>query len=239
MLDLIGITALGAAVALNLNAILAVLPMAPAQKLTTATLAGLWIGAAVALASTGIFAATTTPVPVIGLAVALPLVAAALAALGSGKVRDAFMGLPLHLLVGLNIMRSIGAFFLLLALQDRLSGPFPQSAGWGDVVTGVVAIPLTLAIARDPGGHRGWLLAWNVFGALDLIAALALGVTSAPGSPLQLFGGAVGSTAVTALPWAIIPTVLVPFYLILHGVIFARLAQAGRPAATHGRMALG
>jgi hypothetical protein len=48
MLDLIGTAALTAAVALNLNAIIAALPMSSAQKLTTVTLAGLWIGSAVA-----------------------------------------------------------------------------------------------------------------------------------------------------------------------------------------------
>jgi hypothetical protein len=236
MLDLIGTTILTAAVALDLNATVANLPMSAAQKLAAVTLAGLWIGAAVAVAATGILADTTTPVPVIGVMVALPLVAASVAALGSARVRAALLALPLRLLVGLNILRSIGAFFLLLALQDRLSGPFPQSAGWGDVITGLAAIPLTLAIIRDAHGddllkvHRGWLLAWNVFGALDLVAALTFGVMSAPGSPLQVFGGAVGSTAIVTLPWSTVPTVLVPFYLILHGIIFARLAQAGRLA---------
>jgi hypothetical protein len=30
-----------------------------------------------------------------------------------------------------------------------------------------------------------------------------------------------------SLPWSNIPTLLVPFYLITHGVIFARLARVG------------
>jgi hypothetical protein len=33
-----------------------------------------------------------------------------------------------------------------------------------------------------------------------------------------------------SLPWSNIPTLLVPFYLITHGIIFARLAQADRSA---------
>jgi hypothetical protein len=160
----------------------------------------------------------------------LPLIVAAIAALSSAKVRETLMALPVPLLVGLNIMRIVGAFFLLLAAQGRLSGPFPQSAGWGDVIVGITAVPLTLAVARDITGHRGALLAWNVFGALDLIAALALGILSAPGSPLQLFGGTIGSAAVTVLPWSNIPALLVPFYLITHGLIFAHLARANRTA---------
>jgi hypothetical protein len=45
---------------------------------------------------------------------------------------------------------------------------------------------------------------------------------------LQIFGGAVGSTAMWSLPWSNIPTLLVPFYFITHGIIFARLARGER-----------
>jgi hypothetical protein len=229
MLDLIGTTVLTAAIAVNLNATILTMPLSPAQKLITVAVAGLWIGLAIALATTGIYA-SATPVPTVGVMAGLPVVAAGITALLSAKVRESLLALPVTLLVGLNVMRIFGGFFLLLALQDRLSGPFPQSAGWGDVIVGLTAIPLTLAIARNPEDHRGALLAWNVFGTLDLIAAVTLGIISAPGSPLQLLGGTIGSTAVWMLPWSTIPTLLVPFYLITHGVIFAHLARANRVA---------
>jgi hypothetical protein len=231
MLDLIGTTVLTAAIAVNLNATITMMPLSPVQKLTAVALAGLWIGFAIALSSTGIYAVTSTPVPAIGVIAGLPLLAAGLAVLWSARVREPLLALPLPLLVGLNTMRIFGALFLLLAAEGRLSGPFPQSAGWGDVIVGLTAIPLTIAIARSPKGNRGALLTWNLFGTLDLVAAVTLGIISAPGSPLQLLGGTVGSTAVTALPWSNIPSLLVPFYLITHGVIFARLARANRVAA--------
>jgi hypothetical protein len=206
------------------------MPLSSAQKLSAVAIAGLWIGLAIALAATGVYADVATPVPAIGVMAGLPLVVAAIAALSSAKVREALLALPVPLLVGLNIMRIFGAFFLLLAARGGLSGPFPQSAGWGDVIIGVTAVPLTLAVARDIAGHRGALLAWNLFGTVDLIAALTLGILSAPGSPLQLFGGTIGSTAVTVLPWSNIPTLLVPFYLITHALIFAHLARLNRSA---------
>ena len=230
MLDLIGTTVITAAIVVTLNAAIMMMPLSSAQKLTAVAIAGLWIGLAIALAGTGVYADVAAPVPAIGVMAGLPLVVAGIAALSSANVREALMALPVRLLVGLNIMRIFGAFFLLLAAQGRLSGPFPQSAGWGDVIVGVTAVPLTLALARGTAAHGGALLAWNVFGALDLIAALALGILSAPGSPLQLFGGTVGSAAVTVLPWSNIPTLLVPFYLVTHGLIFAHLARASRTA---------
>jgi hypothetical protein len=231
MLDLIGTTVLTAAIAVNLNATIVMMPLSSVQKLITVAIAGLWIGLVIALATTGIYGDTTTPVPAVGVMAGLPVVLAFVAALVSRRVREVFLALPVTLLVGLNAMRFFGGFFLLLALQDRLSGPFPQSAGWGEVIVGLTAIPLALAIARNPTGHRGALLAWNLFGTLDLIAAVTLGIMSAPGSPLQVFGGTTGSTAVTMLPWSNIPTLLVPFYLITHGIVFARLARTARVAA--------
>jgi hypothetical protein len=230
MLDLIGTTTMVAVIAVILNATVTVLQMSSLQRLATVSAAGLWIGLAIALAGTGVYATGPTPVPVIGVMAALPVLAAALAALLSANVRAALMALPTTLLVGLNVMRIEGLFFLLLAAQGRLSGPFPLSAGRGDVLVGLTAIPLLLALVRKPGGYRGWLLAWNVIGTLDLLSALTLGILSAPGAPFQQFGGTIGSTAIWTLPWSAIPTLLVPFYLVTHGIIFAKLMRADRLA---------
>ena len=229
MLDLIGTTVLTATIAVTLNAAITMMPMSPLQKLTTVTIAGLWIGLAVALATTGIYAVTATPVPAVGVMVALPLIVIGIATLLSARMRETLLALPVPLLLGLNALRILpGAFILLLASQGKLSGPFPQSAGWGDIIVGVIAIPLLLAAARNFAGSRRALLAWNILGTLDLLEAVAPGVLSAPGSPLQIFGGAVGSTAMWSLPWSSIPTLLVPFYFITHGIIFARLLQGKR-----------
>jgi hypothetical protein len=227
MLELIGTTVLTAAIAVNLNAAITSMPLSPAQKLAGVSVAGLWIGFAIALATTGIYAATATPVPVVGIMVVLPLIMTGVAALLSGGVRETLLALPVRLLLGLNALRILpGAFILLLASQGKLSGPFPQSAGWGDIIVGVIAIPLMLAGVRNFAGSRGALLAWNILGTLDLLEAVALGVLSAPGSPLQIYGGAVGSTAMWSLPWSTIPTLLVPFYFVTHGIIFAQMARA-------------
>ena len=231
MLELVGTTVLTAIIALILNATIAAMPMSSAQKLATVTIAGLWIGLAIALATTGIYASTATPVPAVGVMLAVPLVAIGSAALLSARVRETLLALPVPLLLGLNVLRILpGAFILLLASQGKLSGPFPQSAGWGDIIVGVIAIPLMFAATRNLAGGRYALLGWNILGTFDLVEAVVLGVLSAPGSPQQIFGGAVGSTAMWTLPWSTIPTLLVPFYFITHGIIFARLLQGTRGA---------
>jgi hypothetical protein len=154
----------------------------------------------------------------------VPLIATAGAAWVSQSVRAALIALPQPLLIGLNVMRLVGAFFLLLAASGRLSGPFPGSAGWGDIVTALLAVPLAFAVARRPMPNAAFW--WNVLGTFDLLAAITLGTLSAGGTPFQLIHAGVGPEAVSQLPWSLIPTVLVPFFLILHGVIFAQLRAA-------------
>ena len=232
MLDLVGTTVLTAMIAVNLNATIVSMPLSSAQKLTTVTIAGLWIGFAIALATTGIYSSPATP-PAIGVVAAASVVVIGAAAAFSVSVREALLAIPVPLLIGLNAARiAPGAFMVLLAYQGRLSGPFPQLAGWGDIIAGAAAIPLMFAAARNFSDNRGAVLAWNIFGLLDLITAAALGVLSAPDSPLQIFGGPVGSAAIAVLPWSNIPTLIVPFYLIIHGIIFARVAGAGARAAS-------
>ncbi len=229
MLDLIGTMLLTAAIVVNLNAAIVMVPLSPAGKLTTVAIAGMWIGLAIALATTGIYVAAATPVPVVGLMVGWPVILVGFAALLFGKVREALLALPVTLLIALNAIRIVpGAFMVLLALQGRLSGPFPQSAGWGDIIVGLTAIPLALATARNLWANRPAVPAWNVLGTLDLVMAVALGAASAPGSPIQIFGETIGSTAMASLPWSNIPTLLVPFYLITHGIIFAKMARTER-----------
>lgn len=222
MLDFIGVIVLVAAIIVSTETILGALPISRAQRITLSLGIGLWTGLAAALAGAGLFKGSNPAgPPIIGSVIVLPLIAAAVAAAVSPAVRRTLLALPLPLLVGLNVWRVGGAFFLLLAAEGRLGGPFPQSAGWGDIITGLTALPVAWVALRRANAPIVW--AWNAFGLADLTAAIALGVVSANGSPLQLIQAGEGSAAVQLLPWSLIPTVLVPMFMIVHGVVFAQL----------------
>jgi len=237
MLDFYGTIALTTATIVTFNVLLYALPVARLARLGLATAIGAFIGLSIALSASGAYANDPRAFPLIGVMLAAPLAATVLAALTSPAARSAMLAVPMPLLVGLNVSRVIGGFFLLLAVDGRLGGPFPQFAGWGDVVTGALALPVA---ARGSAGRRWLVGAWNTFGTLDLIVAVTLGVVSANGAPLQLIHAGAGSAAVQSLPWSSIPTVLVPAFLIMHGVIFAQLRRAAagsrdsetRPART-------
>jgi hypothetical protein len=71
------------------------------------------------------------------------------------------------------------------------------------------------------GGRAGCaatpaIATWNLFGAADLVLAIAFRITSAEGSPLQLFPG----------HGSFVPTVLVPIWLVLHAIIAVQLQRA-------------
>ena len=242
MLDFIGTIALATVIILNINVFSNRIPVSPGTRLLTAVVGGVWVGLAAAGASAGLFANASQPLPWVGVFVAIPLLAVGGAALLFRGVRSALLGIPLSTLIGLNIARVLGGFFILLAWSGRLGGSFPQSAGWGDVIIGLFAVPVMGFAARQSAFRDRAIWIWNAFGTLDLFAAIALGVISANGSPLQLIHAGAGSAAVQVLPWALIPSVLVPFYLIAHGIIFAQLrARSAVHAAdqtAHGTWAL-
>jgi len=223
MLDFIGMVVTAALMMLVVNALITFMDIARAAKVTLAAVVGVWIGLAAAVAGAG-WLPIARPVPVVGLFVAVPLLAAALATAWPAA-RKAMLSIPMPVMVALNIVRVFAVLFLMLAAEGRLTGPFPYSAAWGDIITGVVAVPV-LWLLKDGGArHTPAIAAWNLFGAADLVLAIAFGVTSAEGSPLQLFPGP-GSEAMQQAPWSFVPTVLVPIWLILHAIIAVQLRRA-------------
>jgi hypothetical protein len=230
MLDFIGLIITTALMVLVVTTLTIFTDASRAAKVTLAAVIGVWIGLAAAVAEAG-WLSIARPVPVVGLFVAAPLLAAALAATWPAA-REAMLSIPMPVMVALNVVRVFAVLFLMLAAEGRLSGPFPHSAAWGDIITGVAAVPV-LFLLRDHGGARltTAIWGWNLFGAADLVLAIAFGITSAEGSPLQIFSGP-GSEAMQRAPWSFVPTVLVPIWLILHAIIAVQLRRAklGRAA---------
>ena len=132
MLDFIGTIVLVAAIIVSINALTGAMPISPSQRIALSVGAGLWTGLAAALAGANLFLGTN-PVgpPTIGTMIVFPLVATAVAASISPSVRAALLGMPMPFLIGLNVWRVAGGFFLLLAAEGRLAGPFPYLGGLG------------------------------------------------------------------------------------------------------------
>ena len=232
MLDILRTLTIGATTGTLFAAVLISLPIRLGSRLALGAGIGAWIALVIGITASG--APRSSPIIVLVLFM-LPLVAAGLAAT-SPAGRSAMMAIPAPLIIALNATRVLGVFMVLAIADGLMSGPFPYSAGIGDIITGIFALPVASLAARNPSYLR--VLAWNIFGTLDLIAAVSLGIVSADGSPLQLIHAGIGSTAMTTLPWALIPLVLVPTFLIGHALVFAHVRVAVTAASgTQTRLA--
>jgi hypothetical protein len=231
-LDLMGGLLLTAALLVNAHAFLDALDIRRSTALWLAACFGLWVGLQISLYQVGAFQTGFAGLfPLIGLMVAAPVAATGIAAWRVPEVRRVLLAMPMETLIGLNVLRIFGFFFILLAADGRLAGPFPHLAGWGDLLVGVLALPLAHRAARGMASPAA-VAGWNALGALDLLAAVTLGTLSSNGFAYQLLHYDEGSAAVQHLPWLLIPTVLVPFYLVTHGIILAQLrVRTGAAAA--------
>jgi len=222
MLVFTGALLLGAATAIIICTVTAAMSAGLSARLAVAGIAGAWVALAVTLAATAPTARLLLP------ALFFAPLAAIVVVLGSSRAaRNALGSIPVHLVISLNAMRLFGVLFLVLAAVGGLAGPFPYAAGIGDIITGAFAVPAASMAARGILNDRR-VIAWNVFGLLDLIVAVTLGVTSRNDSPLQLIHAGVGSAAISALPWALISLVLVPLYIVGHLLIFSHIRNQAR-----------
>jgi len=121
-----------------------------------------------------------------------------------------------------NAFRFIGLSFLVPGVvSPSLPSAFAVPAAFGDLATAVLAIVASLAVT----GRAPWAIgaAWvfNVWGAADLLYAFYQGGVGIPGFDARTLGAAF-----------FIPTVIVPAYLVVHGLIFWLLLHAGQKRET-------
>ena len=162
--------------------------------------------------------------PGLGAAVILPVAALCLIMFRTEQTRHTMSAVPLAVLIAVHGVRVLGVIFLLLYAEQRLPAPFAPVAGWGDVLIGIVAVPLAWTVARAGNRARRSVLVWNTLGLFDLIIAIILGPASSPG-PLQVFATPSAGVMLTTLPWLLIPAFIVPILALLHIAIFHRLGR--------------
>src|ERR1044071_9015841 len=109
-----------------------------------------------------------------------------------------------------------GSYFLVLCQRGQLPCGFARSAGWGDIVVAVLALPVFGAMR--PQFAKTLLLVWNALGLIDIVfvvfSALRFGLNDWQ-----------SMHALRELPLSLLPTCLVPLIIASHVLIFVRLAR--------------
>ena len=181
-----------------------------------------WFVAVLGLTVVGAFRGPPDAPPVgIILAVLLPVLAAVLAYRLSPTFRQSVLAFDPRELVALHAWRMVGFGFVLLYLYGTLPGLFALPAGLGDVIAAFGALVIALQLFRGAPVSRARLLAWNVFGLADFVAAVALGVVTRE----TWLGNQLTSHVMGDFPLVLIPGFIVPFYVLTHLLLFVQLRR--------------
>ncbi|MEO1619166.1 MAG: hypothetical protein AAFV88_25165 [Planctomycetota bacterium] len=125
---------------------------------------------------------------------------------GSNVLRE----IPVHKLISLSVYRIAGFIFIYCYYYcGMLSRGFALNAGWGDVLTGVLAIPTALMVHRGARFSHLIFIIWTAIGIGDLILAPASAAIY-------------GAEKLTDFPINVIPLFLGPPFGILLHLITAR-----------------
>lgn len=120
-------------------------------------------------------------------------------------------------LVGLQVYRIFGSIWLVGWLAGSLPAVFALPAGVGDTLVGLLALPVALLLRARARGSRGLAVGWNLFGILDGVNAITLGVLATAAGALQL-----------GYPLVLIPAFGIPLSLLLHPLSLRQLRRATR-----------
>lgn len=89
-------------------------------------------------------------------------------------VAELLATIPTHWMIFLQFYRTAGAIFLFMYFASgSLSERFAMNAGWGDVLTGVLALPVGYMVMRNVPYHMSALIIWSIIGIGDLFLAPA------------------------------------------------------------------
>jgi hypothetical protein len=131
--------------------------------------------------------------PVAAVAIIYPL---------SPRFRGFVLALDTRLVLVAQLWRVIGITFFFALAFHQLPAMFAVPAGAGDIATGVAASAVVLALS-NASLRRRHLYAFTALGVGDFVVAAVIGLTIEP-------------PALLTWPLAIFPTIMVPFFTVLH-----------------------
>ena len=190
----------------------------------------LWLAVAWNAAINGLFITGASPLPLLPLAIFLPVVIGAPLLLLSKRVGQVLDAMPATWLVALQLYRVFGSWALAAWLRGALPGVFALPAGMGDVLTGLFAVPAAIAVATGTAQGRRAAMIWNIFGLADFAVAITLGMVTSPGR-FQLIVANLPSIGAGVYPNVLTPAFVVPSSILLHALSLRQLRRHGRAAA--------
>jgi len=136
-------------------------------------------------------------------------------------------GLSQHMLIGLQLFRTIGMVFVLEHWRGNLPGAFAHPAGWGDLLVGIIALAVLIRYRSQEIPNGAIKLVFTI-GIADFVSAFFFGITSSA-TPFQLFA-LDQPNQVLLYPTGLIPLFLVPYAVIFHILSITAMQRSAHPA---------
>lgn len=174
----------------------------------------LWLIASLIGGWNGLFSQPDAPPTFVGLFIIVPIIVMTTAYNAGANFRAFVHSINLRLITLAHVWRFIGFGFILAHLIDKLPAAFAYPEGIGDIIAAALAIPVASALGRHkPIKH--YFVAWNIFGLVDLISAVTVGILYSQGTFGVLRTG-VSTALMVTFPINLIPTFFVPLFMLLH-----------------------
>ena len=158
--------------------------------------------------------------------IAVIVSAALFVAARSPVISAALDAAPLSWLIGVQAYRILGIVFLKLWLAGLVPAFFGISAGVGDILVGLCAMPVAIAVRSNSSASRKAAYIWNIGGVLDLTNALGMAAAAVALRHSPLTGN--DASPLLKYPLVMVPTFGVPLALILHGLSILQLNRRNR-----------
>ncbi len=172
------------------------------------------------LALKGVFDVNSLPPKVMILA-SIPLMAILFGYIGNTRLfKTLLRSITLEALIGIHIFRLLGVFFILIYVYHLLPAKFAFSAGLGDIITAILALPVARMVIKRKTGWKTAVYAWSIFGILDIVDLLVIAVIIGANGNLR---------EMTVFPFVWFPAFAPATILFLHTTVFRKLYQLERP----------
>jgi hypothetical protein len=164
--------------------------------------------------------------PRLPLAIFLPVIVGVPILLASKRVGQLLDAMPASWLVGLQVYRVFGGAFLVGWARAAIPGVFGLPAGIGDVVTGLMALPVAYSLAAGSRDAPRAAVAWNIFGLVDFTVAVGIGLAISQ----QVIVPSIPNTALGTYPAVMVPAFAVPSSILLHALSLRQLRRRNQAA---------
>jgi hypothetical protein len=165
--------------------------------------------------------------PALPIAIFLPVLIGLPLLLRSKRMATLLDAIPASWLVGLQVYRVFGGIFLVAWSRGAISGTFALPAGMGDVLVGLLALPVAYLLYAGVPAARQVAIGWNILGLVDFAIAIGIGILSAPG-PLQLIVPDRPNAQLGTFPTVMIPAFAVPSSILIHALSLRQLRRLRR-----------